>query len=183
MGMDDSAIAAPPVVQRAATMTIPSEYQQASLDFERFMVLARDHAGLATTNMAWNMVVGVLLAFRRRLSVPEALRFAGVLPPMLRAVFVADWDPSEATRPFAGREAMTDEVRSVRPQHNLSPPEAIAAVAQALRRSMDPQALDRVLATLPPEAQAFWCETPPDGAPDARRVADEGPCPPPATAH
>jgi len=33
-------------------MTIPSEYQRATIEFERFMVDARDEAGLATTNMA-----------------------------------------------------------------------------------------------------------------------------------
>ena len=52
-------------------MTLPFEYQNASLDFERFLVDARDYADLATTNMAWNMVVGVLHTFRRRLTVNQ----------------------------------------------------------------------------------------------------------------
>jgi uncharacterized protein (DUF2267 family) len=38
------------------------------------------------------MVQGVLQTFRRRLEISEAIRFAGVLPPVLRAIFVADWD-------------------------------------------------------------------------------------------
>lgn len=76
-------------------MTLPFKYQNASLEFERFMIDARDLAGLSTTNMAWNMVVGVLHTFRRRLTIDQALRFAGVLPPILRAVFVEDWHPSE----------------------------------------------------------------------------------------
>ena len=38
-------------------MPWPPEYQRASIDFEKFMVTARDRANLATTNMAWNMVV------------------------------------------------------------------------------------------------------------------------------
>ncbi len=137
-------------------MPIPSEYQRASLDFERFMVDARDAAGLATTNMAWNMVVGVLHTFRRRLSVTEALRFADVLPPVLRAIFVSEWQPDEPPLPFADRAALTREVRSLRPAHNFSPDDAIRAVAQALRRQVDEAALERVLATLPPGAREYW---------------------------
>lgn len=78
--MDLSVGAAP--LDLTATMTLPFEYQNASLEFERFMVDARDLAGLSTTNMAWNMVVGVLHTFRKRLSIQEALRFADVLPPV-----------------------------------------------------------------------------------------------------
>lgn len=137
-------------------MPIPSEYQRASLDFERFMVDARDAAGLATTNMAWNMVVGVLYTFRRRLSVAEALRFADVLPPVLRAIFVSEWQPEAAPPPFADRAALTREVRALRAAHNFSPDEAIRAVAQALRRQVDEAALERVLATLPPGAREYW---------------------------
>lgn len=137
-------------------MPIPSEYQRASLDFERFMVDARDAAGLVTTNMAWNMVVGVLHTFRRRLSVAEALRFADVLPPVLRAIFVSDWQPDAASLPFDDRAALTREVRSLRPAHNFSPDDAIHAVAQALRRQVDEAAMERVLATLPPGAREYW---------------------------
>ena len=133
-------------------MPIPSDYQRASLDFERFMVDARDAAGLATTNMAWNMVVGVLHTFRRRLSVAEALRFADVL----RAIFVSEWQPEAAPPPFADRAALTREVRALRAAHNFSPDEAIRAVAQALRRQVDEAALERVLATLPPGAREYW---------------------------
>jgi len=137
-------------------MPIPSDYQRASLDFERFMVDARDAAGLATTNMAWNMVVGVLHTFRRRLSMAEALRFADVLPPVLRAIFVSEWQPDVEPLPFADRAALTREVRSLRPAHNFSPDDAIPAVAQALRRQVDEPALERVLATLPPGAREYW---------------------------
>ena len=43
-------------------MTQPFEYQNPTLQFERFMVEAGDCEGLPTTTMAWNMVVGVLHA-------------------------------------------------------------------------------------------------------------------------
>jgi len=137
-------------------MTWPLEYQRASQDFERFMVTARDAAGLATTNMAWTMVEGVLLAFRRRLAVCEAIEFANVLPPLLRALFLGNWHPSGEAAPFNPREALTEEVRSLRAQHNFSPPNAIEAVAAALRGSVDEPSLERALAKLPPQASEFW---------------------------
>jgi uncharacterized protein (DUF2267 family) len=137
-------------------MPIPSEYQRASIEFERFMVDARDISGLATTNMAYNMVVGALRAFRRRLSVKDALRFANVLPPVIRAIYVADWDPDQPLQPFTDRQTMTQEVLALRKEHNFAPPSAIHDVALALRRNVDEAALDRLLADLPDGARDFW---------------------------
>jgi uncharacterized protein (DUF2267 family) len=42
----------------------------------------------------YTMTQGVFQVFRRRLNVTEALRFADTLPPVLRAIFVADWNPA-----------------------------------------------------------------------------------------
>jgi uncharacterized protein (DUF2267 family) len=137
-------------------MPLPAEYQRASLDFERFLVDARDISGLNTTNMVWNMVVGVLHTFRRRLPVADALRFANVLPPVLRAIFVADWDVDEPQRAFEDRATMTREVQALRAAHNFSPESATRDVAQALRRHVDEAELDRVLATLPAGAREYW---------------------------
>ena len=137
-------------------MPLPAEYQRASLDFERFLVDARDISGLNTTNMVWNMVVGVLHTFRRRLAVRDAVRFANVLPPVLRAIFVADWDVDEPQRAFEDRATLTREVQALRAAHNFSPDSAIHDVAQALRRHVDEAELDRVLATLPAGARDYW---------------------------
>lgn len=137
-------------------MPIPSEYQRASLDFDKFMVDARDMAGLATTNMAWNMVVGVLHTFRHRLNAKDAVRFAHVLPPVLRAIFVADWNTDEPPLPFGDRAAMTREVQSLRAEHNFAPDTAIHDVATALRRTINEEDLDHMLASLPNGAADFW---------------------------
>lgn len=137
-------------------MTWPLEYQRAAVDFERFMVAARDAAGLQTTNMAWTMVEGVLLVFRRRLAVAQAIAFANLLPPLLRALFLQDWHPGAEPVPFAARDVLTAEVQALRPAHNFSPPNAIEAVATALRGEVDEAALARVLAQLPPGATDFW---------------------------
>ena len=137
-------------------MTWPLEYQKASVDFERFMVLARDAAGLQTTNMAWTMVEGVLLSFRRRLTIRQAIEFANVLPPLLRGLFLDNWHPDQEPAPFVERAALTAEVQALRSEHNFAPPNSIEAVALALRSVVEQQALNRVLASLPAEARAFW---------------------------
>ncbi len=137
-------------------MPMPMELQHASDDFERFLTEARTLSGLQTRNQTYTMVQGVLQTFRRRLSLPEAIRFAGVLPPILRAIFVADWNVEEPQRPFMDHATLTAEVKALRPHHNFAPDTAIRDVAMALRRTSDTKALDAVLATLPPSAAAFW---------------------------
>jgi len=124
--------------------------------FEQFMLDARDISGLGTTHQTYTMVQGVFQAFRRRLDVKEAIRFANVLPPVLRALFIADWNLDEPRRPFEDRATMTREVQTLRPDHNFAPDSSIGDVAAALRRNIDQVELDRVLASLPPGALAFW---------------------------
>lgn len=137
-------------------MPMPSEYQRASVDFEKFMVDAREASGLTTTNQTYTMVQGVLQTFRRRLTLAEAILFAGVLPPVLRAILVADWDTNEPRRSFGDRAEMTQEVQSLRADHNFAPDTAIQAVAIALRKNTDEAKLDDVLSNLPPAARDFW---------------------------
>jgi uncharacterized protein (DUF2267 family) len=137
-------------------MPIPMDYQHASEEFERFLRDAISESGLTTRNQAYTMTQGVLQVFRRRLEVGDALKFASVLPPVLRAIFVSDWDLSEPKHPFESRELMTAEVKSLRGDHNFSPDTAIGDVAAALRKNLDEKEFDRVLALLPGEAVAFW---------------------------
>jgi len=137
-------------------MPVPPEYQRASQDFTRFLLDARETSGLATTHQVYTMVQGVLQVFRRRLGVNDAVLFANVLPPVLRALFVAEWDTNEPGRPFEDRAVMTIEVQALRAEHNFAPPDSIRAVAIALRKNVDEVALDRVLAKLPAGAMRFW---------------------------
>lgn len=137
-------------------MPMPREFQHASEDFDALLEDARDRADLATRHQTWTMIDAVLRVFRRRLTVAEGLRFAAVLPAVPRAMFVTDWDPSAPPVPFDDRAAMTREVQAVRPHHNFAPETAIAAVAGALRRQVDPIAFERALDGLPVAARAFW---------------------------
>ncbi|MCG5477969.1 DUF2267 domain-containing protein [Sinorhizobium alkalisoli] len=132
------------------------EYRQASADFDRFILEARDLAALQTTNQAYTMVQAVLRTFRRRIEISDALLFANALPPVLRAIFIDEWDLEEPIVPFSGRVAMTREVQAFRGDHNVSPDTAIADVAAALRRNVDESVLDRVLARFPQGAVDFW---------------------------
>lgn len=143
-------------------MPIPMAIQHASEDFERFLADARDTSGLTTRNQTYTMVEGVLRTFRARLSPTDAIRFAQALPPVLRAIFVSDWDLSRAPLPFTDRASLTREVQGLRQHHNFAPETCIADVAAALRRATDPAALSAVLDTLPPGAAAFWGAPPQD---------------------
>jgi len=137
-------------------MTMPMEYERASQVFEQFMCDALDASGLTTRHQVYTMVQGVFQAFRRRLDFREAVRFANGLSPILRAIFVADWNVDEPKRPFESRYLMTKDVQSLRSEHNFSPETAIKDVATALRKNMNETTLDSVLATLPEGAAEFW---------------------------
>jgi uncharacterized protein (DUF2267 family) len=135
---------------------VPVEYQQARIAFYNFLTDARDGADFSDTHPAYTMAQGVMQAFRRRLELKDAIRFSNVLPVGLRALFVADWDPDEPRRLFEDRETMTREVHNLRPLHNYAPDHSIHIVASALRRNVDEEAFDRVLASLPEGAVEFW---------------------------
>ena len=137
-------------------MPMPQEYQRAGEAFDAFLRDAMDELGHTTRNQAYTTVQGVLRAFRDRLTVEEGVRFAGVLPPVLRALFVADWPVDAVPTPFGTRAAMTREVQSVRSEHNFAPDSAIADVSRALRRHVDAPRFDAVLRSLPDGAEAFW---------------------------
>ncbi|MFN8639885.1 MAG: DUF2267 domain-containing protein [Dehalococcoidia bacterium] len=141
-------------------MTVPTRYTNASRDFELFLLDARTEAGLVTSNQTYTMVQGVLQAFRRRLTVEEGVRFAAVLPPILCALFVADWDLEQVPRAFEDRVTMTREVQSLRADHNWAPDHSIRAVATALRRHVDEVQFEAVLARLPAGAAEFWLALP-----------------------
>lgn len=137
-------------------MPTPMEYKNASKDFQKFLDDALNESGLATTNQVYTMAQGVLQCFRRRLDTKEAILFAAVLPPVLRAIFVDDWDLDEPKRAFGDRQSMTREVQSLRRDHNFAPETAIRDVAVALRNNVDRKMFDRALASLPPGATEFW---------------------------
>ena len=137
-------------------MPMPQEYFLASRDFDAFMQDAKDALGHQSHHQTFTTVDAVLQVFRRRLAAAEGLSFASVLPPVLRAIFVKDWEPASAPPPFGPRAALETEVKSIRPRHNFAPDGAIGIVARVLRKHVDGDDFERVLATLPGGAREYW---------------------------
>lgn len=141
-------------------LPVPLKYNNATSEFMQFLDDAQEAAGLATANQAFTMAEGVLRAFRDRLEVRDAIAFAGVLPAVLRAIFVADWDLDAPRKEFGDRAVMVADVKALRADHNFSPDHCLQAVAKALRGHVDEAAFDRVLAGLPVGAVDFWNPAP-----------------------
>lgn len=137
-------------------MPMPATYRDASKAYRAFLDDLQHRTGLVSDNSAYTAADSVLQVFRRRLSVAEALAFADTLPAVLRAIFVYGWDAGAAPLPFGSRTEMTAEAQAIRRDHNLTPDDAIEAVAWALRRQVNARDFDRVLGQIGPEAQAFW---------------------------
>lgn len=137
-------------------MPMPWTYRQATREWQAFLADAREAMNLGSDNATYTAVEGVLRAFRRRLAPQQAIDFAQVLPSVLRALFVSDWRLDERPLPPGTRADWTAEAMELRPHHNLTPPDCVAATALALRKSVLREDLDRVLATLPPFAAEFW---------------------------
>ncbi len=143
-------------------MPVPFQYDAAGPQFHQLLRDARDLAGLTTTNQSYTMLEAVLVTFRKRLCVRDAMSFADVLPAVARAIFVAKWDTAEEEQPYLDRSVMTREVQQLRAEHNYAPDTAISDVAAALRRNVDESAFDRCLAALRPEAIEYWTPLTPD---------------------
>ncbi|WP_421855404.1 DUF2267 domain-containing protein [Oricola sp.] len=137
-------------------MPMPQEYFNASRDFDAFMADAKASLGHGSHHQTYTTVDAVLIVFRRRLSARDGLRFASALPPVLRAIFVANWDPEEARSTFGTRADLEAEAKAIRPDHNFSPDGAIAIVASVLWRHVDREDFERMLAALPDEARDYW---------------------------
>lgn len=137
-------------------MTIPMEYQRAADDFEAFLAEAKEALDFTTRNPTYTTVQGVLLAFRRRLTAEQVLAFAALLPPILRAIFVAGWSPEERVSGFPSGRELALEVQALRHNHNLSPDNSIPIVALVLRPHLDEAAFERLLRNLPSGSWEFW---------------------------
>lgn len=155
-------------------MTVPREYLRASKDFDKLLLDVRDTCMLQTTNQAYHTLRAVLHVFRSHLAVDDALTFAGVLPAVARAIFVEDWQPAETLAPFPSRDALTLEIKAIRPDHNLAPKSAISDVAVALWRSVDVDAFERVLSKLPEGARAYWATEERAAQPSAEGRGEHG---------
>lgn len=137
-------------------MTIPRDYAFAARDFERFLGDLEETSYLATQSLAYDELRAVFHVFRRHATPRQVLAFAAVLPPVLKAVLVEGWDieaPIAATPP---EEDLAAEIAAGPARLKVPPATAVAAVASTLRHHVDAAAFDRVMATLPEKARAYW---------------------------
>ena len=137
-------------------MPMPWTYRHATREWRAFLADAKEKMNLDSDNNAYTAVDGVLQTFRCRLTAQQGLDFASVLPSVLRAIFVHNWDVTSPPVPFAQREALVSEVKALRRDHNLTPNNAIEATAWALWRATNHRELERVLEELPEPAREFW---------------------------
>ena len=137
-------------------MPMPWTYRHASKEWRAFLDDVKERMSLESDNMAYTAVDAVFQVFRRRLNAQEGLEFASILPSVLRAIFVQNWNVTEPCVAFDDRESLLSEVKRVRVNHNLTPDNAIEATAWAVRRCTNARDFERVLAKLPVEARAFW---------------------------
>jgi uncharacterized protein (DUF2267 family) len=136
-------------------MPMPYTYRHASAEFRAYLDAARAAMNLESDNATYTATEAVLLCFRRRLTLDQSLRFADILPAVLRAIFVAHWHPV-LPAPWGSRADQIAECKALRPQHNLTPDTCIDAVAEALTTQILAVDLDPVLAAIGPGAQTFW---------------------------
>lgn len=66
--------------------------------FDALLVELMERLDLTTRHQVYAVLFGFLRVFRRRLDAEQTLAFAGVLPAIVSAIFVADWTPGEARR-------------------------------------------------------------------------------------
>ncbi|OIQ75155.1 hypothetical protein GALL_431780 [mine drainage metagenome] len=137
-------------------MPMPWTYRHASKEWRAILDDLKERMGLVSDNTAYTALDGVLQVFRCRLTAQQGLDFATVLPSIPRAIFVAGWQIADQPLPFGDRTALTRDVKAVRQNHNLTPDNAIEAVASTLRRYPDKADLERVLPRLPEGAVQFW---------------------------
>ena len=137
-------------------MPMPFAYRSATKDFEKFLEDLLSVSSLATSNQCYTQTRAVFLVFRSHVEPQVALDFANALPPVLRAIFIEDWNLAAPVTPMPGKERLLAEVKAIREAHNFSTDTAIAEVALALRRNMNKLDYDLMLQKLPAEAAQFW---------------------------
>lgn len=134
-------------------------YRQASREWQAFLADAQDAIGTPTDHSTFTAVEGVMRAFRNRLAPQQAIDFAQILPAVLRALFVADWQLDRPPLPSGQRANWTAEAQGLRRHHNIAPADCVMGCALALRKAVHYVDLEAVLARLPPFAAEFWSVT------------------------
>lgn len=137
-------------------MPYPIEYVRASDFFQNYLTDARDAADFGSSHQAYTMTQAVFQAFRQRLSIADAIKFAQILPVCLKAMFITDWNTSSPEKSLGTKEDILKDIRALRPDHNFSPDYSVEAVKEALLKHIDNNQFQQILSELPEKASDFW---------------------------
>ncbi|MBY4894933.1 DUF2267 domain-containing protein [Rhodobacteraceae bacterium N5(2021)] len=136
-------------------MPMPWTFRHPQREWTAFLDDVADVLGSPSANVAYTATEGVFRAFRRRLTVDQAVAFAQCLPSVPRALFVQDWQLEDPV-PWAEAATYIAEAKSLRQTHNFASDQVIEAVSFALHRAVGPEYLHKRLQDIGPEAVAFW---------------------------
>jgi uncharacterized protein (DUF2267 family) len=137
-------------------MPFPIEYATATQDFYKFMDDVKQKADFHSFHVTYTMVQGVFQAFRRRVSIEEALCFANCLPVALRALFVKDWDINKPKKEFESFDKMNEDVKKLRHEHNFSRDNAIEIVSSVLLNHVEKVHFSKMMEKMSDDIKLFW---------------------------
>lgn len=136
-------------------MTNPRDVKYANQSIARWQAALKDRAMLATNNIAFACLRGVLHELRGRMRLEDIARFGNRLPAVQRGVFYQDWVPEAAlvTADLAGFEAALAQ----RLLPHVHMPEAITAdVLWVIKSESEPHDAAEIGAVLPEALRAVW---------------------------
>ena len=136
-------------------MPMPHEITQASRQFMELLGALKERALLQTHNQCYAMLRAVLHEFRCYMTVDQAIDFAGALPPVTRAIFVADWVPADAPPPPSPKEFADAVVKRLAP-HHISPDSIVGDVFAVLAPRMAAAKAAGALDPLPNGLKQLW---------------------------
>lgn len=134
---------------------MPFTYRHATDEWRGFLKDLRDETLIISDNVLYTGTQAVLHAFRARICVQDALDFANLLPAILRAIFVADWQIAPP-RPWPTRDDLRSEMLDLRRDHNFCPPDLLEVLLRAIPATTRRMEFDRLMIRIGPEAGDFW---------------------------
>jgi uncharacterized protein (DUF2267 family) len=140
-----------------AARTNPRDVKYANESISRWQAALQDRAMLATSNITFACLRGVLHELRDRMPLEHIARFGNHLPAVQRGVFYQDWVPGEpeATPDLASFERALAQ----RLLPHVHMPDGIAAdTLWVMKTKSEPFDADEIRAVLPAALGTVWDE-------------------------
>ena len=130
----------------------------------------QDLAGLESLEQSYDVLRGVLLPLRDRLTTDEAADLSAQLPTLIRGVYYEQWKPSSTPRKLRSKDDFCGAVHDVLNggASSIDPEQACVAVFGLLEKRLTPGAASHAREMLHKDIQAMW----PTGAASQHRSDD-----------